>query len=248
MIAKNPLGTVPGPERTFTTFPFVDLVNDPCPNVLARKQTRDLRAARLPRLRARLGRLHRRLRRRVRPGPGPDAVRRLPGRDRNRSSTRSSTAASRARATRPTSAPIPTSRPAAASGWTTRYVGIPADGTPSTTPFGSTPRRADSGLGAFAFAGPASASPASRTARRAFRCACPTAASCRGWRARYRSRAPTRRATSASRCPPTAPTSSSARPRSSRRRQQQRRRDDLRPRPRRPARPRSSRPCRTARR
>jgi hypothetical protein len=40
VIAESPLGTAVGPDRTFTTFPLVDLVNDPCPNALARKQTK----------------------------------------------------------------------------------------------------------------------------------------------------------------------------------------------------------------
>ena len=38
--ATNPLGTDLGPEHTFSTFPFVDLVKDSCENALARKQTR----------------------------------------------------------------------------------------------------------------------------------------------------------------------------------------------------------------
>jgi sugar lactone lactonase YvrE len=40
VVAENPLGTIKGPDRTFTTFPLVDLVNDACPNALARKQTK----------------------------------------------------------------------------------------------------------------------------------------------------------------------------------------------------------------
>ena len=39
-IAENDLGSDPGPTQTFVTFPFVDLLNDPCGNALARKQTR----------------------------------------------------------------------------------------------------------------------------------------------------------------------------------------------------------------
>jgi DNA-binding beta-propeller fold protein YncE len=39
-------------------------------------------------------------------------------------------------------------------GWTTSYVGIPADGTPSTAPFSSTLLEADAGLRTFAFGGP----------------------------------------------------------------------------------------------
>ena len=38
--ATNPFGTDAGSEHTFTTFPFIDLVNDACGNALARKQTR----------------------------------------------------------------------------------------------------------------------------------------------------------------------------------------------------------------
>jgi hypothetical protein len=40
-----------------------------------------------------------------------------------------------------------------AGGWTTRYVGIPADGPPATAPFGSPLAQADEGLSAFAFGG-----------------------------------------------------------------------------------------------
>lgn len=40
VIAENKLGKATSPNRTFTTFPLVDLVNDPCPNALARKQTK----------------------------------------------------------------------------------------------------------------------------------------------------------------------------------------------------------------
>ncbi len=39
-------------------------------------------------------------------------------------------------------------------GWTTKYVGIPADGTPSIAPFASTLLAADPGLDTFAFGGP----------------------------------------------------------------------------------------------
>ena len=39
-------------------------------------------------------------------------------------------------------------------GWTTRYVGIPADGTPSASPFASTVLAADQSLDTFAFGGP----------------------------------------------------------------------------------------------
>ena len=44
-------------------------------------------------------------------------------------------------------------------GWSTKYVGIPADGTPSTVPFSSSLIGADSGLGTLAFGGPEICSP-----------------------------------------------------------------------------------------
>ena len=64
------------------------------------------------------------------------------------------------------------------------------------------------------------------------RSTCPTAASSRAWRARWTpAPRPNRRASSASTSPPTAPTSSSARPRSSSPTATERRHLDLRPRP-----------------
>ena len=41
-IAENSVGEDVGDDRTFTTYPLVDQVNDPCPNALARKQTRSV--------------------------------------------------------------------------------------------------------------------------------------------------------------------------------------------------------------
>jgi hypothetical protein len=38
-IAENVVGEEIGEDKTFTTYALVDLVNDPCPNALARKQT-----------------------------------------------------------------------------------------------------------------------------------------------------------------------------------------------------------------
>jgi len=45
------------------------------------------------------------------------------------------------------------------NGWSTRYVGVPADATPSDRPFGSPLLEADSGLGTFAFGGQGICSP-----------------------------------------------------------------------------------------
>ena len=96
-------------------------------------------AARLPRLRARLGGEHAAATTSsptsspARPRSADYPKRRTRAANRG-CSTESTTAASPAPATRPTAASTPTSRRAAADGWTTEYVGIPADGTPSTAP------------------------------------------------------------------------------------------------------------------
>ena len=106
-------------------------------------------------------------------------------------STESTTAASREPATRPITASTPTSPPAATDGWTTRYVGIPADNPRSTAPFASTAprsRRAARHL-RLRRAGHLLAL-LRRTARPASRYACPTAASSRAWPARSRVPAP----------------------------------------------------------
>jgi hypothetical protein len=42
VVAENDLGEDVGPDHTFKTFSLVDLVNDPCPNALARKQTKSV--------------------------------------------------------------------------------------------------------------------------------------------------------------------------------------------------------------
>lgn len=40
LVGKNDVGTKAGTTRVFATFPFIDLLNDPCSNALVRKQTR----------------------------------------------------------------------------------------------------------------------------------------------------------------------------------------------------------------
>ena len=39
LLATNSRGTSFGPDRTFVTYPFLNLAHDPCPNALARQQT-----------------------------------------------------------------------------------------------------------------------------------------------------------------------------------------------------------------
>jgi hypothetical protein len=148
--AENRIGSDIGDDRSFTTFSLVDLTNDPCANALARKQTRtagllDCRAYEL----ATAGNTG---------GydvvsdlvPGqepfdahPDAAGRLlygvkdggiPGTD------------------NPTNRGIdPYVATRGENGWSTRYVGIPANNPFATAPFSSTLTGSDSALDTFAF-------------------------------------------------------------------------------------------------
>ena len=79
-VVTNEAGVTNSPIGEFRTYP-PDAGTDPCANVQVRKQTGSGAAARLPRLRARLGGQRRRLRRRVRHRARPGAARRLPAGD-----------------------------------------------------------------------------------------------------------------------------------------------------------------------
>jgi NHL repeat len=152
VVATNSLGPVAGPERTFKTFPFVDLVNDPCANALARKQTRtagllDCRAYELASADFTGGYdvvsdL----------APGQTPYQGYPGaEDKVLYSVRDGGIPGTGSPTNRGPDPYVATR--GGEGWTTKYVGIPADGTPSTDPFGSPLADADNGLSAFAFGG-----------------------------------------------------------------------------------------------
>jgi sugar lactone lactonase YvrE len=158
VVAENPLGETDGTERTFTTFPFVDLVNDKCPNALARKQTRtagmlDCRAYELASAQftggydvvsdLAPGQI---------PFDGyPDAKNKLlyAVQDGGIPGTGSPT----------NRGPDPYVAIRGAGGWTTKYVGIPSNEGFSAKPFSSTLAGADSGLDTFAFGGPEICSP-----------------------------------------------------------------------------------------
>ena len=158
VIATNPLGEVKGPDHTFSTFPEIPVLADPCPNALARKQTKtaalyDCRAYELASADFTGGYdVESDLVPGQTPYPGyPDADGRLlysvngggiPG-----SGSPTNFGADPYVATR------------GEDGWDTKYVGIPADGTPSGAPFASTLLAADSGLDTFAFGGPDICSP-----------------------------------------------------------------------------------------
>ena len=87
-------------------------------------------------------------------------------------------------------------------GWTTKYVGLPANGMADEGAFGSPLFGADRDLQNFAFGGRTSATPASPTDPRTSRCAARTERSKRACRARP-TRRPTPSARSASRSQPT---------------------------------------------
>jgi sugar lactone lactonase YvrE len=158
VVANNSLGEVAGPEHTFTAFPFVDLVNDKCENALERKQTRtagllDCRAYELASAEFTGGYdVVSDLAPGQTPFDGhPDAQGKLlyAVRDGGIPNTGSPT----------NRGPDPYVATRGDEGWTTKYVGIPADGGFSTEPFSSTLADADGGLDTFAFGGPEICSP-----------------------------------------------------------------------------------------
>jgi len=155
--ADSPQGGTPGPDQTFSTPPFV-AVEDRCPNAHVRQQTA---AALLPDCRAyelvsaaNAGGYD--VESNLVPGQTPyggypDAKGRvlygvhdggIPGTD------------------HPTNRGVdPYLATRTNEGWSTEYVGIPANATPSTEPFASTLLQADAGLDTFAFGGPGICSP-----------------------------------------------------------------------------------------
>ena len=155
VVASNDLGTDTAPELTFTTYRFIDLVNDPCINVLARKQTRtagalDCRAYEL----ASAGF-----------AGGYDVTSDLaPGQtpfegfpEANGKVLYSVQDGGIPGTGKPTNRgpdPYLAVRDEATEKWVTKYVGIPSDMNALSLPFSSTPADADGLLETFAFAGP----------------------------------------------------------------------------------------------
>ena len=95
-------------------------------------------------------------------------------------------------------------------GWSTEYVGIPANATPTALAFSSTPLEADAGLDTFAFGGPEICSPCFGDGSAEFPFIYQAANSSRAWPDRNRSPKLHRPATSQSTSPPTANIFSSA--------------------------------------
>jgi hypothetical protein len=153
VVAESPLGTVKGPDRTFTTFPLIDLVNDPCPNALARKQTKtvgllDCRAYELASAAFTGGYdVVSDLVSGLEPFQGfPDAQ------DRLLYGVKDGGIPGTGNPTNRGIDPYVASRNEDGT-WSTTYVGIPSDNPFATSPFSSTLAGADGSLDAFAFAG-----------------------------------------------------------------------------------------------
>jgi hypothetical protein len=152
LVATNQFGDDAGAEGTFVTYPFVDLRNDVCPNALARKQTRaagllDCRAYELASASFTGGYdVISDLAPGAEPWDGfPDATDKVLYAVRDGGIPGTGNPTNRG--------PDPYVATRGEDGWTTKYVGIPADGTPSTSPFSSTVIDADGGLNLFAFGG-----------------------------------------------------------------------------------------------
>jgi streptogramin lyase len=153
VVATNAAGqTVSTADHTFTTYPFVPVINDPCPNALARQQTGaalllDCRAFELASATNSGGYD---IESDLVAGQEPfNAYPLANGRvlygvhDGGIPGTGS-----------PTNHGVdPYLATRGEDGWSTQYVGIPASGTPSLAPFASTLLAADQGLDTFAFGG-----------------------------------------------------------------------------------------------
>ena len=152
VVATNDEGTTPGPDRSFTTYPTPPGGSDPCPNALVRQQTgaralldcrayelvsarntggSDVESSLVPGQLPYGGYPHAtdRVLYALHAGALPD-----PGQPTNRG-------------------PDPYLATRGADGWSTRYVGIPANVNDVTGPFSSTLAEASPGLDAFAFGG-----------------------------------------------------------------------------------------------
>ncbi|HEX3242834.1 MAG TPA: hypothetical protein VHQ97_07115 [Solirubrobacterales bacterium] len=153
--ATNPIGTDVGPEHTFTTFPFIDLVNDPCENALARKQTRaagllDCRAYELASAGFTGGYD---VISDLAPGQTPfEGFPDAPGKVLY--AVKDGGIPGTGAPTNRGPDPYVAVRDAGGERWVTKYVGVPSDVTPTTGPFSSAPSDAAASLDAFAFGGP----------------------------------------------------------------------------------------------
>ena len=160
VLAENEGGSVQGPDQTFTTLPFFPLENDSCPNAHVRQQTGsahllDCRAYELASASDTAGYD---VESSIVPGQAPyGGYPQAEGRllyavhDGGIPSTANPT----------NRGPDPYLATRTENGWSTEYVGIPANypGAAGSAPFASTLLQADAGLDTFAFGGPELCSP-----------------------------------------------------------------------------------------
>ena len=154
---ESPQGGTASPEQTFTTFPFVSQLSDRCPNAQPRQQTGaslllDCRAYELVSAPDTGGfDVESDLVEGQTPFPSYPEAKTSSGEPRLLYSVHDGGIAGTGHPTNRGLDPYVATR--GPDGWTTEYVGIPADGTSSTVPFASTLLEADAGLDTFAFGG-----------------------------------------------------------------------------------------------
>jgi hypothetical protein len=155
VVATDQAGTTTSPDRTFSTFEFVDVPTkeDPCSNALARQQTgasalADCRAYELVSAADAGGyAVESDLITGQKPFGGyPNATDRVLYAVHDGGIPGSGSPTNRG--------PDPYLAVRGTDGWSTKYIGIPADGGFSTAPFSSTLAEADAGLNTLAFSGP----------------------------------------------------------------------------------------------
>ncbi len=156
VVAENSLGTTEGPDRTFTTFPFTP-IEDHCPNAHVRQQTGaallfDCRAYELVSAANTGGySVESDLAEGQTPFGGYPLASGASGPSRVLYGVHDGGIPGTEQSTNDGVDPYVATR--GETGWSTEYVGIPANGTPSAVPFGSPLAEADASLDAFAFAG-----------------------------------------------------------------------------------------------
>ena len=217
VVASNVTGTTYGPDRTFTTFPFVPVLEDSCANVHVRQQTGagqllDCRAYELVSAANTAGYdVESDLVPNQSPYPGyPDAEAPsrvlyavhdggIPGTDHPTNRGPDPYVATRN----------------AETGWSTEYVGVPANNPFSAAPFSSIPSGASADLETLAFGGPGGCSPCFEGGYTGIPVRLPDGSLVQGMSGPARTRAPppTPTATSPRTSRRTANTSSSAPPR-----------------------------------
>jgi hypothetical protein len=152
VVATNDSGTTSGPDRTFSTYPIPPGGDDPCPNALARKQTgsRSLLDCRAYELVSAADTGGSDVESSLVPGQTPYGGFPLAV-DKVLYAVHGGVIPGTGNPTNRGPDPYVASR--GADGWSTTYVGIPADINQSTRSFTSTVGSADSSLDTFAFSG-----------------------------------------------------------------------------------------------